>query len=75
MATLDFLMEALENSRSEEQQIYGLGIGRVINNIDATGMARVQVSLPWLPGIEPWARIVDAVGRRSARYLFHSAGR
>jgi uncharacterized protein involved in type VI secretion and phage assembly len=58
MATPDFLTEALENSRSEEQQIYGLGIGRVINNIDATGMARVQVSLPWLPGIEPWARIV-----------------
>jgi phage baseplate assembly protein gpV len=58
MATPDFLMEALDNSRSEEQRIYGLGIGRVINNIDATGMARVQVSLPWMPGIEPWARIV-----------------
>src|SRR4051812_46011120 len=58
MATPDFLMEALDNSRSEEEPIYGLGIGRIINNIDATGMARVQVSLPWIPGIEPWARVV-----------------
>jgi uncharacterized protein involved in type VI secretion and phage assembly len=58
MATPDFLMEALDNSRSEEQPIYGLGIGRVIDNIDCTGMARVQVSLHWMPGIDPWARVV-----------------
>jgi phage baseplate assembly protein gpV len=51
-------MEALENSQTKEQKIYGLGVGQVINNIDATGMARVQVLLPWMPGIEPWARVV-----------------
>lgn len=58
MATSEFLLEALENSESREQKIYGLGVGRVINNIDVTGMARVQVMLPWMPGIEPWARLV-----------------
>ena len=64
MATPDFLLEALDNSRSQEQPIYGLGIGRVINNIDSTGMARVQVSLPGIPGIEPWARLVTPSGGR-----------
>jgi len=41
----------------EEQKIYGVALGMVLNNIDTTGEARVQVLLPWLPGYEPWARL------------------
>jgi uncharacterized protein involved in type VI secretion and phage assembly len=41
----------------DEQKIYGVALGMVINNIDATGEARVQLQLPWLPGYEPWARL------------------
>ena len=44
----------------EEKKIFGVALGQVINNVDATGQARVQVLLPWMPGVEPWARVVAA---------------
>lgn len=40
-----------------EKKIYGVTVGTVVDNIDATGQARVQLMLPWLPGFQPWARI------------------
>jgi uncharacterized protein involved in type VI secretion and phage assembly len=39
------------------RRFYGLAVGQVVANVDTTGGARVQVSLPWLPGFEPWARV------------------
>src|SRR3712207_7582644 len=56
MVTPDFLTQAIEDA-TQEQRIYGVTIGRVVNNLDAMGEARVQVSLPWMPGVEPWARV------------------
>jgi len=41
----------------DEQKIYGVALGMVLNNVDMTGEARVQVQLAWLPGYEPWARL------------------
>jgi len=43
--------------REEEKKIFGVTVATVINNIDCTGGARVQLSLPWLPGFQPWARL------------------
>lgn len=40
-----------------EKKIHGVTIATVINNIDLTGQARVQLMLPWLPGVMPWARL------------------
>lgn len=39
------------------EKIHGLSLATVINNIDTTGEARVQLALPWLPGFMPWARV------------------
>jgi phage baseplate assembly protein V len=39
------------------RRIYGVAVAEVIANVDATGLGRVQVRFPWLPGIEPWARV------------------
>jgi len=41
----------------KDDKIYGVAIATVIDNVDLTGEARVQLSLPWAPGFEPWARI------------------
>jgi uncharacterized protein involved in type VI secretion and phage assembly len=41
----------------KDDKIYGAAIATVIDNIDLLGEARVQLSLPWAPGFEPWARI------------------
>jgi uncharacterized protein involved in type VI secretion and phage assembly len=40
-----------------EFRIEGVAPAKVINNIDLKGLGRVQVQLPWLPQIEPWARV------------------
>jgi uncharacterized protein involved in type VI secretion and phage assembly len=44
-----------------EPRIYGVTVAEVIDNIDATGAARVQLRLPWMPGYEPWARVAAVV--------------
>jgi uncharacterized protein involved in type VI secretion and phage assembly len=48
--------------REEEKKIFGVTVCTVINNIDCTGGARVQLSLPWLPGFQPWARMSNMMG-------------
>jgi uncharacterized protein involved in type VI secretion and phage assembly len=45
-----------------EKKIYGVTVCQVINNIDCTGGARVQLMLPWLPGYQPWARMSNMMG-------------
>lgn len=45
--------------REPERKIQGVTIATVISSIDCTGGARVQLSLPWLPGFQPWARIAN----------------
>lgn len=42
-----------------QEKIFGVSIATVLNNFDCTGEARVQLSLPWLPGYTPWARIAS----------------
>jgi uncharacterized protein involved in type VI secretion and phage assembly len=43
--------------RPPEQKINGVSIATVVDNIDITSEARVQIMLPWLPGFLPWARV------------------
>jgi uncharacterized protein involved in type VI secretion and phage assembly len=41
----------------DDRRIYGVAVAQVIGNIDQTNQGRVQLHLPWLPCIEPWARV------------------
>jgi uncharacterized protein involved in type VI secretion and phage assembly len=43
--------------KPRENKVYGVSVATVLNNIDCTGEARVQLLLPWLPGYTPWARL------------------
>jgi phage baseplate assembly protein gpV len=47
-------------------RLSGVSPGVVVGNIDLTGQGRVQVKLPWLPDVEPWARICAPVAGDSA---------
>jgi uncharacterized protein involved in type VI secretion and phage assembly len=40
-----------------DRRVDGVTIAKVINNVDGTGEGRVQVQLPWLPDVRPWARL------------------
>jgi uncharacterized protein involved in type VI secretion and phage assembly len=42
----------------EDKRIYGVALAEVVSNADTTGLGRVQLKLPWLPGYQPWARVV-----------------
>lgn len=69
MLTPDFLAQGIETAK-DEPRIYGITLGRVVNNFDTTGQSRVQVSLSWLPGVEPWARIASpSAGKDRGMYF------
>jgi len=58
-----------------EERIYGVAVGQVVDNFDSTGEARVQVSLPWLPGVEPWCRVaVLSAGDDCGTFFVPQAG-
>jgi phage baseplate assembly protein V len=53
------------------QPLPGVAVAQVISNLDSTNQGRVQVQLPWLPGIEPWARVAagSAGGGRGMYFI------
>jgi uncharacterized protein involved in type VI secretion and phage assembly len=55
---LDELRSAVGSvDEPSDPRILGVAVAVVLDNIDLTGAARVQLRLPWLPGVEPWARL------------------
>ena len=46
-----------EHAENTERRVYGVAIAEVVNNRDLEQTGSVQVRYPWLPGIEPWARL------------------
>jgi uncharacterized protein involved in type VI secretion and phage assembly len=40
-----------------DKKVFGVSVATVLNNIDCTGEARVMLTIPWLPGYTPWARL------------------
>jgi uncharacterized protein involved in type VI secretion and phage assembly len=50
-------------------------VAEVTNPVDLTGAGRVQVSLPWLAGAEPWARVaVPGAGAGRGTYVLPHRG-
>jgi phage baseplate assembly protein V len=62
---------AAQATAPEERRIYGVTVAQVINNIDSTGQGRVQIYLPWLPSMQPWARVavLDAGMNRGTYFI------
>src|SRR5262245_29366990 len=42
-----------------DRRVYGVTVATVVNNIDSTMEGRIQVHLPWAPGLDPWARVAS----------------
>jgi uncharacterized protein involved in type VI secretion and phage assembly len=40
-----------------DRRMHGVAVAQVVSNTDLSGLGRVQLRLPWLPGHMPWARI------------------
>jgi uncharacterized protein involved in type VI secretion and phage assembly len=63
-------IKGVTGDKPPEKKVYGVTVATVINNIDCTGQARVQLSLPWLPGYTPWARLSNMMGGMSRGSYF-----
>lgn len=58
MDTCNGLIETTARAAAPgERRLYGVMAAQVIANDDRSGLGRVQLRLPWLPGVEPWARV------------------
>jgi uncharacterized protein involved in type VI secretion and phage assembly len=52
-----------------------VAVAEVITNRDRSGQGRVQLRLPWLPGVEPWARVAAVSGgSEMGTYFIPQAG-
>jgi uncharacterized protein involved in type VI secretion and phage assembly len=68
---LSELLQAVTGGAIEsERHIYGVAVATVVSNNDLTGLGRVQLKLPWLPGHLPWARVASASAGSSAGSYF-----
>jgi uncharacterized protein involved in type VI secretion and phage assembly len=66
---------AAQHDRPAERRFYGAALAQVINNIDSTGLGRVQLQLPWMAGYMPWARVaVPMSGRLAGTYFIPQIG-
>lgn len=54
--------QATEDDPEAGSRMSSVAVAKVINNFDSLGQGRVQVSIPWLPGFEPWARVATMMG-------------
>jgi len=60
---------------SESERIFGITVAHVVDNIDIAKLGRVQVELPWLPGVKPWARIaMPSAGKQRGIYFIPQVG-
>ena len=53
-----WLNQAMVDDKPDNAPLVGVAPARVISNSDSTGQGRVQLELPWLPDVNPWARVV-----------------
>jgi phage baseplate assembly protein V len=66
---------ATQSAQPTDRRIYGVALAQVIDNVDVSGLGRVQVRLPWLPGVEPWARVaVLMAGSSRGTYFIPQVG-
>jgi uncharacterized protein involved in type VI secretion and phage assembly len=78
---LDGLIDAAAQAQMPtDHRLYGVVLAQVVDNEDRTGMGRVQIRLPFLAGIDPWARVatlmagMTAVGTRYGAYFIPQKG-
>ncbi|MBY0396301.1 MAG: phage baseplate assembly protein V [Thermoleophilia bacterium] len=69
------IVAAAAGSAPSPMRFDGVALAQVVDNRDMTGQARVQLRLPWLPGIEPWARVaVPMAGDSRGTFIIPQVG-
>ena len=53
-----------------EEQIFGVVVAEVVSNRDLDRLGMVQIRFPWLPGVEPWARVASFLAGKERGAFF-----
>ena len=53
----ELIQTLVRDTRRDDRRIHGVTLAKVTSNNDLSGQGRVQLSIPSLPGYQPWARI------------------
>jgi uncharacterized protein involved in type VI secretion and phage assembly len=66
----EILLTLTGDLRYRDKRIHGVTLCRVVSNMDMSGLGRVQLSVPSLPGYQPWARVAAfAAGSQRGGYF------
>jgi uncharacterized protein involved in type VI secretion and phage assembly len=69
------LIDSAVREPVDDTRFFGVAIAEVVGNQDTTGLGRVQLRLPWLPGYQPWARVaVPSAGQNRGTYFIPQVG-
>jgi uncharacterized protein involved in type VI secretion and phage assembly len=62
----DGLIEtAAQAEMPTDRRIYGVVLAQVVDDLDLTGLGQVQIHIPSLPAIDPWARVATLMAGKS----------
>ena len=78
---MDGLVEtAAQAGMPTDRRIYGVVLAQVVDNVDRQGLGQVQIHIPALPEVDPWARVATSmagmseVGTRYGAYFIPQKG-
>jgi phage baseplate assembly protein V len=63
----------IENAAQAQENglpLVGVAVAEVVTNLDPTNLGRVKLRLPWLPDVEPWARVASAAAGPDRGFYF-----
>lgn len=75
-----FIDAAAQAEMPTKRQIHGVVLAQVVDNVDRQGLGRVQIHIPSLPEVDPWARVatlmagMSKVGTRYGAYFIPQNG-
>jgi uncharacterized protein involved in type VI secretion and phage assembly len=71
----DLVSSLVRPTPPASRKVHGVTVATVINNLDSTLEGRVQIHLPWAPGLDPWARVATPMaGLLHGAYLMPQLG-
>jgi phage baseplate assembly protein gpV len=63
-------MEWISGIKGESGSGFGIAPGTVTNNLNVLGEGRVQVHVPEIPGLDPWARVASVGGGSGRGFMW-----
>jgi len=69
------LLDHIGDTDADERRYYSVAVAVVVSNLDLERSGSVQVRFPWMPGVEPWARVaVPMAGSGRGTYFIPQPG-